>query len=122
MWKRYNGTDCYKHFAATRRLLSVTVLRIATSRGITPVRHLTILFFIAIGTTSLAAGQTTPRAKYNFNSDWKLLVGDPPNAEAVGFDDSRWQAVTTPHAWNEDDAFKKDIRDLSTGIAWYRKH
>ena len=27
-----------------------------------------------------------------------------------------------PHAWNEDDAFRQDIKDLSTGIAWYRKH
>jgi beta-galactosidase len=61
------------------------------------------------------------RAKYNFNSDWKVSVGDPPGAEAVDFDDSGWKRVTTPYAWNEDDAFKKDIKDLSTGVAWYRK-
>ncbi|HEX8356253.1 MAG TPA: DUF4982 domain-containing protein, partial [Segetibacter sp.] len=26
------------------------------------------------------------------------------------------------YAWNEDEAFKKDIADLSTNISWYRKH
>ncbi len=62
------------------------------------------------------------RAKFNFNSGWKLFVGDPAGAEASNFDDSSWKEVSTPHAWNEDDAFKKDISELSTGIAWYRKH
>ena len=62
------------------------------------------------------------RVKYNFNPGWKVFVGDPNGAEAIGFDDSLWKEVTTPHAWNEDDAFKKDIKDLSTGVAWYRKH
>ncbi|HEX8148251.1 MAG TPA: DUF4982 domain-containing protein [Pyrinomonadaceae bacterium] len=61
------------------------------------------------------------RAKYNFNSGWKLFVGDAKGAEAPGFDDSSWKDVTLPRAWNEDDAFRKDIKDLSTGVAWYRK-
>ena len=65
-----------------------------------------------------AAGR---RAKYNFNSGWKLFVGDPAGAEQPGFDDSGWRDVTLPRAWNEDDAFRKDIKDLSTGVAWYRK-
>src|SRR5437773_6685406 len=56
------------------------------------------------------------RAKYNFNSGWKLFVGDPAGAEAPNFDDTGWKNVTTPHAWNEDDAFRKDIKDLSTGV------
>ncbi|PYS98260.1 MAG: beta-galactosidase [Acidobacteria bacterium] len=62
------------------------------------------------------------RTTYNFNADWRLLVGDPISAETLSFDDSSWKSVTTPHPWNEDDAFRKDIKDLSTGIAWYRKH
>lgn len=57
----------------------------------------------------------------NFNPDWKLLVGDPAGAESVGFDDSAWKRVTLPHAFNEDAAFKVDIAQLPTGIAWYRK-
>ncbi|MEQ1762745.1 MAG: sugar-binding domain-containing protein [Pyrinomonadaceae bacterium] len=62
------------------------------------------------------------RDTYNFNSDWKLMVGDPARAEAVALDDGTWKSVTLPRPWNEDDAFRKDIKDLPTGIAWYRKH
>lgn len=61
------------------------------------------------------------RSKYNFNSDWKVFVGDAKGAEASAFDDASWKSVTLPSAWNEDEAFRKDIRELSTGIAWYRK-
>ncbi|HEX9048646.1 MAG TPA: beta galactosidase jelly roll domain-containing protein, partial [Verrucomicrobiae bacterium] len=62
------------------------------------------------------------RALYNFNPAWKLFAGDPTNAAAADFDDSAWQTVTLPHAWNEDSAFKVSIHDLPTGVAWYRKH
>jgi len=64
----------------------------------------------------------TPRATYNFNPGWHLFVGDPTNAAWVEFDDSTWQPVTLPHAWNEDAAFKVSIAEHPTGIAWYRKH
>lgn len=64
------------------------------------------------------------RTTYNFNPGWKLYTGDLPGAETAGFDDTAagWKSVTLPHAWNDDEAFKKSIEDLSTGIAWYRKH
>lgn len=79
------------------------------------------LLILSCFTFTVAQSPNT-RTKYNFNSDWKLFIGDPPGAADPNFDDSTWKSVTTPHAWNEDDAFKKDIKDLSTGIAWYRKH
>ncbi|KAL4947933.1 beta-galactosidase [Aspergillus filifer] len=62
------------------------------------------------------------REKYNFNQNWRVIVGDPDGAEKSTFDDSDWTEVTTPYAWNEDDAFHVSIANLSTGIAWYRKH
>ncbi len=70
------------------------------------------------------ADTTAPngRVKYNFNSDWRVFVGDPAGAKEAAFDDSSWKTVSTPFVWNEDDAFRKDIKDLSTGVAWYRKH
>jgi beta-galactosidase len=66
--------------------------------------------------------QPAARTKYNFNPEWRVLVGDPAGAEKAGFADKAWKRVTLPYAWNEDEAFKKDIKDLSTGVAWYRKH
>jgi hypothetical protein len=81
-----------------------------------------ILIILFSASCAFAADFSSQRVKYNFNSDWKLLIGDVASAEKESFDDSNWKTVTTPNAWNEDDAFRKDIADLSTGIAWYRKH
>ncbi len=78
------------------------------------------LVFILLADGALHA-EPAPRETFNFNPGWRLFVGDPAGAEAPGFDDAAWKPVTLPRAWNEDDAFKKDIKDLSTGIAWYRK-
>ena len=62
------------------------------------------------------------REKYNFNSGWLLKVGDFPAAQKPGFNDKLWQQVTLPHAFNEDEAFKLDIHQLTDTVMWYRKH
>ncbi|QEL16403.1 sugar-binding domain-containing protein [Limnoglobus roseus] len=64
---------------------------------------------------------TRAETRTSFNSDWRLTVGDAKGAETPGFDDATWTPVTLPRAWNEDDAFAKDVHDLRTGVAWYRK-
>ena len=61
------------------------------------------------------------RVKLNFNADWRLCVGDFPKAAEAAFDDSRWQQVTLPYAFNGHEAFMKDIVDLTDTICWYRK-
>ena len=81
-------------------------------------------FFTAI---MLLAGlmlgiKASPREKYNFNSGWLLKVGDVPSAETTGLDDSSWERVTLPHAFNEDEAFRKSIELLTDTVSWYRKH
>src|SRR6218665_171191 len=65
--------------------------------------------------------QEFKREKYNFNSDWKLKAGDSKNAELPAFNDNSWKNVTLPHAYNQEEAFEKDIEHLTTGIVWYRK-
>jgi hypothetical protein len=80
------------------------------------------LRLVLLAALAAAAPAHAARALYDFNPGWKLDVGDPPDAARPGFDDGAWKTVSLPHAWNEDDAFRKDIADLSTGIAWYRKH
>ena len=62
------------------------------------------------------------RQKYNFNSDWLLSVGDATGAEQQKFADSNWKKVTLPHAFNEDEAFRYSIDELTDTIVWYRKH
>ena len=75
---------------------------------------------ILLLTLSLNA-QAVERQKLNFNADWRLCVGDYSEAAKPAFDDSQWQRVTLPYAFNGDEAFRKDIVDLTDTICWYRK-
>ncbi len=61
------------------------------------------------------------RQKLNFNAEWRLQVGDFPEAAKMDFDDSHWRQVTLPYAFNGDEAFRKDIVELTDTIVWYRK-
>lgn len=61
------------------------------------------------------------RQQLSFNAGWRLHVGELPQAHAADFDDSQWEQVTLPHAWNEKEAFAKAIHEHSTNVAWYRK-
>ena len=62
------------------------------------------------------------REKLNFNADWRLQVGDVADAAKPDYNDRGWQQVTLPYAFNGDEAFRKDIVDLTDTICWYRKH
>ena len=75
------------------------------------------MLLLLAGLTMTAMG----REKLNFNADWRLCVGDIPEASKPEFDDSGWQRVTLPYAFNGDEAFRKDIVDLTDTICWYRK-
>ena len=66
------------------------------------------------------ASEADGREELCFNDDWRLCVGDVAAAEPT-FDDSQWQQVTLPYAFNGDEAFRKDIVDLTDTIVWYRK-
>jgi beta-galactosidase len=84
---------------------------------------------------TFAAGQghsytppVSPRAKLNFNLDWKFLREDAPGAEVTAFDDSQWATVSLPHTFNDVDSFRQLIshgggdRGTYKGLSWYRKH
>ena len=60
--------------------------------------------------------------RQKFNSGWLLAVGDIRGAGATGYDDHAWERVTLPRAWNEAEAFRVPIHELSDTIMWYRKH
>ncbi|WP_300693357.1 DUF4982 domain-containing protein [uncultured Bacteroides sp.] len=77
---------------------------------------------LCISHQQVAASDTEVRQKYNFNSDWLLSVGDATGAEQQKFADSNWKKVTLPHAFNEDEAFRYSIDELTDTIVWYRKH
>lgn len=82
------------------------------------------LFFFTLFLAALFAMNVhaTERKKYNFNSEWRLQVGDTPKAKQADFNDSGWKQVTLPHAFNEDEAFKVSIEQHTDTVVWYRKH
>ena len=80
-----------------------------------------LLAILLLAMASLA-GHAAQRQKINFNAQWLLQVGDFQQAEDPSFDDHAWQRVTLPHAFNGDEAFRKDIIHLTDTIVWYRKH
>jgi len=48
-------------------------------------------------------------------------MGDMAEAFQPQFDDSKWKKVTLPYAFNGDEAFRKDIVNLTDTVVWYRK-
>ncbi len=84
--------------------------------------------FTAPAQTAPYTPPPSPRAKINFDSNWKFIREDVPGAEAPAFDDSTWTTVSTPHTFNDVDSFRQIIshsggdRGTYKGLAWYRKH
>jgi beta-galactosidase len=64
-----------------------------------------------------------------FNQGWKFHFGEAAGAEAVGFDDRKWENVQLPHTWNGMKVFDlRNVRDtldvtemFQRGTGWYRK-
>ncbi|MDE6582188.1 MAG: DUF4982 domain-containing protein [Duncaniella sp.] len=77
------------------------------------------LIFIIIAAAALAS---VARESYNFNSDWLVTVGDGEGYETFGLADSTWRRVALPRAFNQEEAFRLRIDDLTDTVAWYRKH
>ncbi|MDL2243758.1 glycoside hydrolase family 2, partial [Bacteroidales bacterium OttesenSCG-928-J19] len=61
------------------------------------------------------------REVFNFNVGWRFHRGDIAGAEKVGFDDSSWEVVSTPHTVKLMPAEGSGSRNYQ-GPAWYRKH
>ena len=66
------------------------------------------------------------RTKYNFNLDWKMVVGEPviassrttPPLVELSQQKGKIQNVTLPHALNEGDAFRVRQNELTDTVAW----
>ena len=80
---------------------------------------LLICLLLGLYTLNITAAE---RKKYNFNSEWRLHIGDDANAYQQEYNDNHWLQVTLPRAFNEDEAFKLSIEQLTDTTVWYRKH
>lgn len=80
------------------------------------------LFFATALFATVGAIPAQAREKYNFNPGWLLKVGDITGADKEKFNDSDWKKISLPHAFNEDEAFKVGIKEMTDTVAWYRKY
>ena len=80
---------------------------------------LKLLFLLLLIPMLLGANN---REKYNFNSQWLLHIGDVQGGEKLFFTDKDWKKITLPRAFNEDEAFKVAIKEMTDTVSWYRKH
>lgn len=85
-------------------------------------KHLLGLLLLVVGLLFAIPSNSTNREKYNFNPQWLLHIGDVEDAMNPKYKDSDWKKISLPHAFNEDEAFKVEIRQMTDTIAWYRKH
>ena len=84
-------------------------------------RHMKRFVLCLLGVALVGMAGAVERQKLNFNGDWRLHVGEVAEAANEDYNDTGWQQVTLPYAFNGDEAFRKDIVDLTDTICWYRK-
>ena len=74
-------------------------------------------------TPAFAATYTPPnlRTRVDLNTGWRFNRADVAGAEATGFNDSAWSAVSIPHTWNATDG-SDGGNNYYRGVGWYRRH
>lgn len=86
----------------------------------TIVAILSFLLFISTINAQVSFGEP-----HLLNNGWKFAKGNPENASAVDFNDTRWRSVDLPHDWSVEGPYSPHLASatgyLPGGIAWYRK-
>jgi hypothetical protein len=78
-----------------------------------------IPFLCALLLPAILLAAEPPRQQLNFNREWKFQLGDPAGAEAVMYDDAKWDDIGLPHSFSM--PYFAAAR-FYTGYGWYRKH
>jgi hypothetical protein len=73
-----------------------------------------------LAVTNLHAQSAPPlRETQNFNREWKFQIGDHPGAEAVAFNDAKWENIGLPHSFSM--PYFAAGNAFYVGYGWYRK-
>ena len=89
--------------------------------------HCCLLILLALSMITYAASSSNPRRTENFCKSWKFQLGDIPNGQEPGLNDSQWRVLDLPHDWSIEGEFSKENPAtpgggaLPGGIGWYRK-
>ena len=78
----------------------------------------TILQILLCSGVGIVSAQ--PRTDTTIDRGWKFLRGDVAGAQAVKYEDARWERISLPHTWNAWDG-QDGKNDYYRGAGWYRK-
>ena len=78
--------------------------------------YTTLILLICILLTSAAVNAQRWEKMVNLKGLWKFSIGDNESWSKTGTDDSDWESVRAPSAWEEEGFYGYN------GYAWYRKH
>lgn len=101
-------------------------------------KKIIFLSLLAMGALSAQAQKKATQRTQSFDAGWRFIKDSIIEADAPGYDDSRWRMLDLPHDWSIEDLpnqqdgktmgpFSKDaINKMRTGYtvggtAWYRK-
>jgi len=77
--------------------------------------------------TSLCLANSRPEKRVSFDQNWRFNLGDVPNGQDTGLNDSKWRQLDLPHDWSIEGEFSENAPSgtgggaLPGGIGWYRK-
>ena len=86
-------------------------------------KKLTLIIMLLCSALSISAAATNTL----FDFGWKFYEGDVKGAQAVDFDDSKWQNVNLPHDWDIHHSPERTAPTANdggyypAGFGWYRK-
>lgn len=63
-----------------------------------------------------ASGQQSLRDVFTLEKNWRFHKGDVQGAQAIDFNDSKWETVTVPHDWAIKGPFDKEIDKQTVAI------
>src|SRR5438067_6735306 len=80
-----------------------------------------VLALLLISISAIGCASKNGRTDTLINGGWRFIRKDVPRAQAIAFDDSKWQRVTLPHTWNAFDG-QDGGNDYYRGPGWYRRN
>lgn len=86
---------------------------------------LLIAIILLTGIAPSLSAQVSFGKSEKINENWKFILNDQEDGQAVAHNDSRWQQVALPHDWSVKGQLSPTLASctgyLPGGIGWYRK-
>ncbi|MCH5176709.1 MAG: DUF4982 domain-containing protein [Prevotellaceae bacterium] len=90
------------------------------------IRQRFFLCLLSLAAVLVVEAQTSFGNARKWNTGWRFVLADEPNAQSPQYDDAKWETLTLPHDWGVTQPMSPDRGScqgyLPGGIGWYRLH